>query len=358
MNGPVGGRTGGAVGRATRPMTVGEFMNDSGSEAEEELLAQVLAAYPLAAPRVLGPLEGGNRNPNYSVVDAAGARYVARRYRRNPDPRRLAFQIEFQRHLHREGYPTSIVVETTAGEGFVERSGSWWALFGFLEGAAYDFTRLAQVEEAGRRLAAFHAMAERFPGAEVVADFDPPIREWWRSWEPNLAALRGQLAGTGVEEELSWLDGWWRRFSRAWPAPRLDALPHGWVHGDYHGRNMVFVGDEMRGLFDFDPVNRGALTFDVAFGAYMFGRRARDTTAIRAPVARVFVAAYASVRPLTAEERAVLPWMLRLYWTPHPRFYAHMRGHGEDVTARLHRDVGRMQAVEEELGRLPGLWDP
>jgi aminoglycoside phosphotransferase (APT) family kinase protein len=61
-----------------------------------------------------------------------------------------------------------------------------------------------------------------------------------------------------------------------WTA-RVDALPVGWVHDDYHGRNMVFVQDEMRGLFDFDAVERGPLVIDVAYGTYSFGREARGS---------------------------------------------------------------------------------
>lgn len=199
---------------------------------DDGLLAQVLAAYPLRAPRVLGLLAASNRNENYLVADAVGDRYVLRRYRRNPDGRRVEFQVCFQQHLYRQGFPTSRVIETMTGEWCVSLSGTWWVLFTHVEGTEYDSGCVAQVAKAGRWLAQFHLIAETFPGEEVVADFDPPIREWWENWDTNLQGLRDLLAGAPLQDELAYLEDWWRRFTHQWPPARLNALPAGWVHGD------------------------------------------------------------------------------------------------------------------------------
>jgi Ser/Thr protein kinase RdoA (MazF antagonist) len=242
------------------------------------------------------------------------------------------------------------VVETRAGTLVVlADDGFPWVLFTYVEGREYDFGRIGQVAEAARRLAQFHTVAETFPGASVVVAYDPPIREWWVRCDENLRALAELYAGSAVEEELSYVRDWWRRVILAWPLARVDALPVGWVHGDYHGRNMVFVQDEMRGLFDFDPVNRGPLVVDVAYGTYMLGREARGSTHIREAVARVFLDTYARERPLTREERAAFPMMVALSWLLHPRFYAHLQPDGVDLISRLRWDVRMMMAVEGEM---------
>src|ERR671922_2219250 len=72
-------------------------------------------------------------------------RNVLRRFRRNPDAQRVEFQVRFQQHL--------------------------------------------------RRLAQFHAVAETFPDASIVVEYDPPLREWWVRCEENLRALAGLCAG-------------------------------------------------------------------------------------------------------------------------------------------------------------------
>jgi Ser/Thr protein kinase RdoA (MazF antagonist) len=56
-----------------------------------------------------------DRNDNLLVIDATGARYVLRCFRRNPDARRVEFQVWFQQHLRRGGFPTAEVVEARSG---------------------------------------------------------------------------------------------------------------------------------------------------------------------------------------------------------------------------------------------------
>jgi Ser/Thr protein kinase RdoA (MazF antagonist) len=319
---------------------------------DDAVLAPVLAAYALRGARALGRPEASNRNDNLLVIDATGARYVLRRFRRNPDVRRAEFQADFQQHLRRSGFPTAEVVETRAGTLFVlADDGLPWVLFTHVEGRDYDFGRIGQVAEAARRLAQFHTVAETFPGAHVAVEHAPPLREWWVRCDENLQEPAELFAGSVVEEELTYVRDWWWRVSAEWPLARVDALPVGWMHGDYHGRNMAFVQDELRGLFDFDAVVRCPLVIDVAYGIYSFGREARGSTRIREAVARVFLDTYTRERPLTRQEWAALPMMVALSWLLQPRFYAHLQQDGVDLTTRIRRDVHMMRAVEAEMQR-------
>jgi Ser/Thr protein kinase RdoA (MazF antagonist) len=278
---------------------------------------------------------------------------VLRRFRRNPDARSVEFQARFQQHLRRRHFPTAEVMETRAGTCCVlADDGFPWVLFTHVEGREYDFGRLGQVAEAARRLAQFHAVAETFPGAQVAVEHALPLRAWWVRCDENLQALAELFAGGAVEEELTYIQDWWRRVLAEWPLARVDALPVGWVHHDYHGRNMVFVQDEMRGLFDFDAVERGPLVIDVAYGTYSFGREARGSTRIREAVARVFLDTYTRERPLTGEEWAALPMIVALSWLLQPRFYAHLQQDGVDLIPRFRQDVHMMRAVAGEIQRV------
>jgi homoserine kinase type II len=282
---------------------------------DDAVLAPVLAAHALRGARACGLLEASNRNDNLLIIDAMGARYVLRRFRRNSDARRVEFQARFQQHLMCSGFPTPELVETRSGMLYVfTEDGFPWVLFTHVKGTEYDFGRIGQVAEAARRLAQFHAVAETFPGARVVVEHAPPLREWWVRYDENLRALAELLAGSAAEKELTYVRDWWQRVLAEWPLARVDALPERWVHDDYHGRNMVFVHDEMRGLFDFDAVERGPLVIDVAYGTYSFGREARGSTRIREAVARVFLDTYTRERPLTREEWAAFPMIVALSW--------------------------------------------
>jgi Ser/Thr protein kinase RdoA (MazF antagonist) len=323
------------------------------STASEAATAPVLAAYPLEQPAVAGSL-ASTRNENWLVSDAAGRRYVLRRNRQHASIERVAFQLRFQRHLLRAGIPTAEVIQSRDGALFVlDDEGIPWSLFTHVEGDHYDFANMAHVTEAARRLAQFHAVAETFPGDDVTVPYAPTIREWWTRCDENLRELNEMYAEDGLSDEIAYLGEWWQWLLSEWPLSRFDTLLTGWVHSDYHGMNMVFLGNELRGLFDFDDVNRGPLIYDIARGLHMFGRKHRGARTIRPEVASLFVDEYARSRSLGDEERAALLVMVALPYPPQARYHRYCRERfGEDTVARLRREVASMRALGEEMARI------
>jgi len=316
---------------------------------DNKLIARVLARYALRGPRVVERMEASVRNDNFLVEDARGRRYVLRHYRRNPDERRMRFQLAFQQQLYALGYPTSEIIASNAGELFLEAEGRAWVLFTFVEGDEYDFSNMAQVAEAGRRLAQFHTVTVPIDLQEVVLDINVRVHLWWTDGEQELAALEAMYRDDGVGEELVFLRSWLARLLCDWPLERLDALPGGWVHDDFHGRNMVFAGDELRGLFDFDPLHRGFFVEDVAHALCMFGREFRGSTRIRPEAARLFLDAYAATRPLSREERAAIPMMAVLVYAPIAAYQELLVRDGEDSLAFFRRYVQLMRDRQSEM---------
>ena len=316
---------------------------------------------------ILGRNEVGIINDNWLVADrASGSRYLLRAYRRVRDTRRIAFQLAFQEHLLGGGFPTAAIVRTREGTPFATVEGLHWALFDFVDGQEFDFTSLAQAREAGKRLAEFEAIAAGYTGP-VVAPLGEEVNfgKWlapvsshiWRTsvlGEEHDEQLREFFAGGGYEEELDFFSEWRRGAAEAWPRERLAVLPHAWLHCDYHGRNMVFQGDQLAGLFDFDFVTSGPRTFDVARGLFNFGREGRRSIVLRAEFCRAFLEGYESVEQLSEEEREALPFMAALNWVPDASFYAARRLEAGDPSAgnRLRLDVGMMRAMQAEMRRL------
>jgi Ser/Thr protein kinase RdoA (MazF antagonist) len=175
----------------------------------DAVISGILAAYPFGRPAVVGAFDASFRNGNWLVEDDRGRRYVLRRNLQHAHGPRITFQVRFQQHLRQHGFPTAEVVETRSGDLFVlDDEGVPWVLCTYIEGREYDFGRRAQVLEAARRLAQFHAMAETFPDDAVVLDYDPPIRDWWVSVEENLQTLEEMFAGVAVQAELAYLREW------------------------------------------------------------------------------------------------------------------------------------------------------
>jgi Ser/Thr protein kinase RdoA (MazF antagonist) len=318
----------------------------------DTFLSSVLADYPLAKPRVLSRLEGSNLNDNFLVADGSVPHYVLRHYRRNPQQDRVAFQLRFQEHLLRCGFPTPASFKTAAGDPFLASREGPWALFAYIEGTPYDPARMEQTLEAARRLAQFHILAETFPGHDVPVAANSAVTSWWAPGAQRLAEIEPLFMGQNVALELDHLRDWLAATMEEWPLARLQALPAGWVHSDYHGRNIVFVDDEMGGLFDFDMLRRDLQVRDVARALPAFSRGSPGRSPLRAEVAQAFVQEYARYRPLTSEEREAIPMMMALDRLPIPGHYAVFQRDGADLAARLRSDLELMRFLQAEGERL------
>jgi len=319
-----------------------------------EVAMSALARYPLLSPRPAGSLPASTRNDNLLVQDAAGGTYVLRRYRRNPSSERMEFQLRLQQHLFRHGLPTSRVIETDGGKRFVCSGDGFWALFTFVPGTEYDFQSEGQVRQAATWLARFHVGCEGFRGAEAAGETIPDVRRWWLEGEAELVGLEAMFRDDGVDAELSYLRRWRSRLIRKWPLAALDALPRAWVHGDYHGRNVLFADDRLVGMFDFDVVHRGFRTEDVAMALFTFGRPHRHSRRIRPGTALAFLDEYVSRVGLTKLERRALPMMASLVQARTAARYAVRLRDGEDIVRAFRAHVGRMRSLPSQVASLAG----
>ena len=318
----------------------------------DRLLATVLGRYPLSAPRVLEELEASTRNDNFIVEDAAGSRYMLRRFRRNPDQNRILFQLRFQQELSRLGYPTAGVIESASGELFVTEEESPWVLFAYIEGSELDFARMGQIEEAGRRLGEFHVLTQAIGLEDVAIDINVSLRRWWTHGEEDLLELREMFQHIDCVEEFAFLHDWHARILRAWPLESLERLPTGWVHADYHGRNILFVGDALVGLFDFDTLGQEILAVDLSFSLFMFGRESRLSRHIRPDAARRFLKEYGRIRPVAPEELAMFPLMMELNWAPTAPYYRMLTRIDVDPVGVFRHHVDNMRVLGAEMERL------
>lgn len=310
--------------------------------------------WPIREPNVVGLLPASNRNENFLLEDSAQQRFVLRRYRRNQDEGRVNFQLRFQKHLLANGFPTASILETQNGRLYSLLSGVPWALFSWVEGTEYDFGRADEVSEAGRRLAQFHTVGQSFREPEVTTPWEKPLRSWWLDQTREATAIAEMFDGRGVDSEIAYVDTCRRWVVETWPLTRLDALPQGWVHADYHGRNMLFDDESnMVGLFDFDVLFRGWLAYDLARGVHAFGRERRGSNTIRPQVAGIFLDSYEKVRHIVEEEvRAIPAFLLLLSEAMSADYLSYRQRDGDDPLSRFLEGVAGLREVVEEMRRL------
>ncbi|NLS75719.1 MAG: phosphotransferase, partial [Chloroflexi bacterium] len=114
--------------------------------------------------------------------------------------------------------------------------------------------------------------------------------------------------------------------SRAPLGSWVESLPSAIIHGDYTPANVLFRGDSVGGIFDFDWVSRQPRVIDLGEALIFFAFTRRDPIdpddiwslvqgwAPDLDAARAFLAAYQAEWPLTREEARALPYFMRETW--------------------------------------------
>ncbi|MBG0565964.1 phosphotransferase enzyme family protein [Actinoplanes aureus] len=204
--------------------------------------------------------------------------------------RDVAYTLRVAAALREQGWPTPELVE----EPLVDGDGGTWLLLHRLPGVPRP--RGAGEQRArGRLLAEFHESAaasgldERRDGfagpAEVVGD--PALDRWLREFE-RFRPEQGRFLRECRDVTAEWFAG-----------NSLDGVPCGVIHGDFATWNLLFVGERLSGLLDFEATHWSVLVADFALS----WRGYQDEV----------VRGYAEVRPLSEFERRLIVPVFRAW---------------------------------------------
>ena len=288
---------------------------------EADALVQRLG---LGALRDLRGIEGGIENTNYFATTESGE-FVLTLFERL-SAEQLPYYLCLMKHLAARGLPVPEPVADPAvappkGHALTipaqapcellhTVAGKPAALVLRLSGHSELAPGAAHCAELGAMLARMHIAARDFPRIQ------PNLRglAWWNETmpvvlpyleEPQAALLRAELAYQNHVAESS----------------AFAALPRGPVHADMFRDNVMFAtggepgaelgsGPRLTGVFDFYFAGTDTWLFDlsVCLNDWAIDLATGEHDARRADA---LLAAYETVRPLNAAERALLPAMLR-----------------------------------------------
>ena len=319
------------------------------TEVAEDEARDLLRRLRLGELRDLRGIHGGIENTNYFVTtdnDGEVGEYVLTLFERL-SPAQLPFYLRLMKHLALHGIP---VPEPHAVPGLKQEdfllhiAGKPAAVVNRLRGHSELAPSQRHCAAVGAMLARMHLAARDFPLSQ------PNLRglPWWNETvpvvlphvEPDQAALlRGELAFQNHTAR----------------SPAYAALPRGPIHADLFRDNVMFEQGALTGFFDFYFAGVDSWLFDIAVclndwcvdlptGAHQAGR------------ADSFLQAYASVRPLAAAERQLLPamlragalrfWISRLWDFHRPREAALLKAHDPSHFERVLRQrVARPPAI-------------
>jgi homoserine kinase type II len=220
----------------------------------------------------------------------------------------LPFYLELMRHLAVRGIPVPMPQADASGAILHTLKGKPAALVDRLPGGhqlAPDVDHCAQV---GAMLARMHEAGRDLPLQQ------PNLRglAWWNDTVPLVLPHVSPPQHELLESELAYQQ-------QLAASPAFAGLPRGPIHADLFRDNVMFepggerggVGHErLCGFFDFYFAGVDAFLFDIAVCLNDWcidlasGAMAEDR-------AQAFVAAYAEVRPLSSNERRLMPALLR-----------------------------------------------
>ncbi|MCB9574792.1 MAG: homoserine kinase [Kofleriaceae bacterium] len=264
-------------------------------------LAAIAAAFGLGALRRWRPIAAGTINSNFDVEAAAGRFFV--RVNEGKTVADVVWEGELVAALAARGVPAPVPLPVGDARHLVHRdlliSAFAWRAGGHRAAAEVSVGDAGRV---GEVLARLHLAG---------LDLPPAVRRRSIYDHAHLRARFAALPGDAVAadpaladavallgDELAWLDA--RADARA-------AATAGLIHGDLFRDNVLFEGDDLVAVLDFEQASGGSLAYDLAVclndWAWAGGPRP--------DVARALVAGYQRVRPLTAADRAALPIELR-----------------------------------------------
>ena len=251
----------------------------------------------------LGPLTrlegcaGGIENTNY-FADTAQARYVLTLFERL-SAEQLPYYLRLMRHLAQHGIPVPNPAADAQGQLLHSLQGRPSCVVSLLAGKSELQPGTDHCAQVGAMLARMHLVGGSFDMQQ------PNLRglDWWQRTVPEVLPFVTPEQSALLQSELAAQQALAQTADYA-------TLPRGPIHADLFRDNVMFEAGRLTGFFDFYFAGVDAWLFDIAvcLNDWCIDLATGAHDAARADA---FVQAYASVRPLAAAERQLLPAMLR-----------------------------------------------
>ncbi|TSE27189.1 Homoserine kinase [Tepidimonas sediminis] len=244
---------------------------------------------------------GGIENTNYFVTTEREGRrlqWVLTLFERLTHAQ-LPFYLHLMKHLAGKGIPVPDPQADAAGEILHTVRGKPAAVVNRLAGASVLDPGPAHCAQVGAMLARMHLAAQDYPRQQ------PNLRglAWWNETVPVvLPHLQPEQAAL-LQDELAYQNA-------VAASAAYQRLPRGPVHADLFRDNVMFDDGRLSGVFDFYFAGCDTWLFDLAVTLNDWCIELASGAADAART-QALLQAYEAVRPLTAEERALLPALRR-----------------------------------------------
>lgn len=213
-------------------------------------LAEACAAFGLPPPDQVQPEPRGRVNTSYHLW-AGGERWFLR-LAEAAGEEAVRFEAEVQRYLFEARFPVPRLVTTTAGQPFAVVAGKPAMLFAYAPGeelaaAEVDAGRCRRI---GEQLGRLHDLSAGFT-LERANPYGPETLARWVAELGGAADEEARAALPLFREELA-------------AAAALPGAPRGLCHGDLFADNVLWLGDRVGYLLDWEMACTEAFAWDLA----------------------------------------------------------------------------------------------
>ena len=307
----------------------------------------ILRDFGVDGYRAHQPIPVGTINTNVRVETESGALFLRINEGKSLDD--VVREAAIVSYVAARGVPTPAPLTSTTGQPFVLWQEQIVSVFPWIAGRTLDRAALTPANAAavGGALAALHQAGADFPdhrpGRYEPDEIDRRLARVAALGRPELGPaatiLRAELASLATE--------------------RAAALPMGLIHGDLFVDNVLFAGEALGALLDFEQASWGRLGYDLAVTVLAFGFGRDD---FRPELTRALIDAYLASRSRSPspEEQAA--------FGPELRFAAcrfavtritdvHLKqGAGAAPGKRFQRYLARLASVRVHLDAADGLF--
>lgn len=290
-------------------------------------LAIVMSHYDIGVIHKIREFPRGSRKaPKLLIKSERGPFLLKRRAVGKDAPEKVAFCHGIQLHLASRQFPLPHLIGTrNNNNSMLQLGGETYELFEYIQGTPYDQS-LEVTQDAGKILALMHKLLLNYEydsSAAVSSSYHnaKSVHNACRTIPTTLARRNPSQSGQQAQQHARLAQELLTRYEDA--VQRVEGLgmldwPKQVVHSDWHPGNMLFRGQHVVAVIDYDTARVHQRVIDIANGALQFSILGGGEDPLSWPkgidLARFkrFLMGYDSVPDavLTQAELKAVPWLM------------------------------------------------
>jgi homoserine kinase type II len=243
-------------------------------DAASAAVGEALGRWDLGEVAGVESLPGGSSaSPKFVVRSSRGTHVLKRRAPRASDAERIGFAHALIAASARVGVPVAAPVPSRNGAAFETVGGGAWELFPFVEGERWSRGD-RQSAAAGEALGRMHraGLDLLWHGHVVASSFHAnlSVLEALRLAPASVLRVEPEADASALRRACESLGQAYREASAAVDEVGYASLDSQVVHGDFHPGNLLFRGDEVAAVIDFDAARIEPAVVDFANAVMQF----------------------------------------------------------------------------------------